>query len=1060
MLSMKRAQKSVSVLVVAVLVMALGLTFTGTAAAAGTMLFDQTFKNNTANGTGSVVLPATSTGVANAACLTAAGGTTAPLKTCPAGVNTDANGSGALSLSPATTNKVGGVFAATSVPTSQGLDVTFTINQYGGGGADGVAFALAAVDPTTPTAPANIGPTGGALGYTAFSTTAGLAHAYLGFGFDVYGNFSSSGYQGSGCTATNSDLNLVKNGTTPGQVLVRGPGNGTVGYCPLVGTGTTTSSGAAQAVVPLRGTTRANSSVPVQIVINSGTAGVTTSTGLTVAAESYLVAFTPVGGSQRTLTKRLPAMAPALVSASSWLDADGLPKQLAFGWVGSTGSVTDNHEITNVKVSSLGTVSQLAVSQVNYTPAAASTTTTLPNGSPISYVVSPSVAAGVSENGVVSVTETVPVGVTPLAASGTGWVCGAPSGQTIKCTNSGGPFAAGSSLPTVTVSAVVTGPTTGGGGVTQAVVQTSSVVTASSDTGLAGYSTTSSTGTNPATPTITALSPTSGSTAGGTAVTISGTNLTGVTSIRVGTDSELAGSGGTTLLKCAGAAAAGCFTVSGSTLVISSMPGHAAGAVTVKVINLGASGTGTYTYTSVPGTPVVTATAGITSATVTWSAPATGGSPITGYTVLGYLNGQAQAALSRSPAATVTTLTYTGLTAGGSYTFAVIANNANGSGTAGSSTAVVPYTVPGAPLSPSAVASSGQAVVSWAAPSSDGSSPITGYIVTPYLGTVAQTAQSFATADLSQTVTGLTPGSTYSFSVKAVNAAGTGAESAKTGTVTINALPTLALPTPVAGEVGAAYTNPAFSATGGTGPFSWTIDSGALPAGISLTTAGVLSGTPTTAGTATFTVKVTDSAAKTATQALTLTVAAAPVLDNPAPPVGQVGVAYSNQLVVKAGTGTGPFTWAVTTGSLPAGLTLGASTGLLAGTPTAAGNSSFTVRATDAQDQSASQALTITVTASPSLSFPRAARRPGGRCIHRSVGGDRRHRPVHLVDDRQPATRSHPQRLDGSALRDADRGGNLPVHRSGAGQQGAERFSGRLRHHRGITDADLHPCCR
>ena len=52
MLSMKRAQKSVSVLVVAVLVMALGLTFTGTAAAAGTMLFDQTFKNNTANGTG------------------------------------------------------------------------------------------------------------------------------------------------------------------------------------------------------------------------------------------------------------------------------------------------------------------------------------------------------------------------------------------------------------------------------------------------------------------------------------------------------------------------------------------------------------------------------------------------------------------------------------------------------------------------------------------------------------------------------------------------------------------------------------------------------------------------------------------------------------------------------------------------------------------------------------------------------------------------------------------------------------------------------------------------
>jgi len=314
----KRDRRPVGVLLVGSMAAALVLTVTGTAAAAGTVLFDQTFNNNTAAGTGAVVLPATASGAANAACLTATGNTsTGVLKSCPtstvsAPTVNDTPGSGVLSLTPAQAGKVGGVFAATSVPTSQGLDVTFNLNQYGaGGGADGIAFALSAVDPANPKSPANTGPNGGSLGYSAntVGSNKGLANAYLGVGFDVHGNFSNTQYQGSGCAPST----LVKTaGLVAGQVLVRGPGNLTAGYCPLAGTGTTAST-ANQTVVPLHAADRATSTVPVEILINPNPTTLTTGV-FTVAARSFLVAFTPIGGAQRTLTGSLPVMASRAAS--------------------------------------------------------------------------------------------------------------------------------------------------------------------------------------------------------------------------------------------------------------------------------------------------------------------------------------------------------------------------------------------------------------------------------------------------------------------------------------------------------------------------------------------------------------------------------------------------------------------------------------------------------------------------------------------------------------------------------------------------------------------------
>src|SRR5580700_4620874 len=158
-------------------------------AATGTVLFNQPFHDNTVDGTaGSLSLPTAPTGT-NAACLSAAGNATAnPVASCPTA--TDAQGSGKLRLTPATTTQEGGVFASTSVPTSQGLDVTFNSYQYGGNGADGIAFVLAAVNPANPLSPSIIGPSGGSLGYSAHGA-AGLSYGYMGIGIDAYGNFSN-----------------------------------------------------------------------------------------------------------------------------------------------------------------------------------------------------------------------------------------------------------------------------------------------------------------------------------------------------------------------------------------------------------------------------------------------------------------------------------------------------------------------------------------------------------------------------------------------------------------------------------------------------------------------------------------------------------------------------------------------------------------------------------------------------------------------------------------------------------------------------------------------------
>ncbi len=150
------------------------------------------------------------------------------------------------------------------------------------------------------------------------------------------------------------------------------------------------------------------------------------------------------------------------------------------------------------------------------------------------------------------------------------------------------------------------------------------------------------------------------------------------------------------------------------------------------------------------------------------------------------------------------------------------------------------------------------------------------------------------------------------------------------------------------------------AAAGGVTPYAWSLVTGTLPSGLSLNSStGVISGTPTAAGTSNFTVKVTDANSQTATQALSIVIATALTITTASLPSGTQNVAYSTTLA--AAGGVTPYAWSLMTGTLPSGLSLNSSTGVISGTPTAAGTSNFTVKVTDANSQTATQALNIVI---------------------------------------------------------------------------------------------------
>jgi len=161
------------------------------------------------------------------------------------------------------------------------------------------------------------------------------------------------------------------------------------------------------------------------------------------------------------------------------------------------------------------------------------------------------------------------------------------------------------------------------------------------------------------------------------------------------------------------------------------------------------------------------------------------------------------------------------------------------------------------------------------------------------------------------------------------------------------------------GKRGVAYSQ-TITATGGVAPYTWAVTAGSLPSGLSVNGAtGVLSGTPTDAGDFNFTVEVTDANSMTATKAFALHVVDAPMITTGVLPYGAIGLPYSKTLTAIGGVT--PYTWAVTAGSLPDGLSLGAATGVISGTPTAEGTFHFTVQVTDAASITGVKSFDLTI---------------------------------------------------------------------------------------------------
>jgi predicted RNA-binding protein with TRAM domain len=196
------------------------------------------------------------------------------------------------------------------------------------------------------------------------------------------------------------------------------------------------------------------------------------------------------------------------------------------------------------------------------------------------------------------------------------------------------------------------------------------------------------------------------------------------------------------------------------------------------------------TPSTVPDAPTgATATAGNHSASVSFTPGSDEGSTITSYTVTAAdstnaANGGQTASGASSP------ITVSGLTNGDSYTFTVTATNADGTGAAsGASNAVTPSTVPDAPTGATATAGNHSASVSFT-PGSDEGSTITSYTVTATDHTHAANGGETASGSGSPiTVSGLTNGDSYTFTVKATNANGTGSASAASNAVTPSTVP-------------------------------------------------------------------------------------------------------------------------------------------------------------------------------------------------------------------------------------------------------------------------------
>ncbi len=377
------------------------------------------------------------------------------------------------------------------------------------------------------------------------------------------------------------------------------------------------------------------------------------------------------------------------------------------------------------------------------------------------------------------------------------------------------------------------------------------------------------------------------------------------------------------------------------------------------------------TPVALPGAPTINSiTPGNTILAVNFTAGSPGGDPITSYQYS--LDG---GTTWTTASGTTSPIYISGLTNGTSYPVRLVAVSAAGAGATSNSVSATPYAAPNAPdpTTITAVAQGAGVLVSWAAPASNGA-PISNqtvngvsnsaYTVTAFNSAVGgtQIGSCSTSGALSCALTGLPGNATYYVSIQAGNAAGLSPRSSPRVAVSLPGITSAALG---GGDVNVAYSGSPV-ATGGTAPLVWSVSTGSLPAGLSLnTTTGAVTGTPTATGTSNFTLQVTDANNFVATQAESIVIASAPTISSAALGGGDLNVAYTGTPSVSGGTGA--YVWSVSTGSLPAGLSLNTSTGAVTGTPTATGTTAFTLKVVDSYGLQATQSESMTIVNVPAF---------------------------------------------------------------------------------------------
>ncbi|HEV2350977.1 MAG TPA: putative Ig domain-containing protein [Terriglobia bacterium] len=264
-----------------------------------------------------------------------------------------------------------------------------------------------------------------------------------------------------------------------------------------------------------------------------------------------------------------------------------------------------------------------------------------------------------------------------------------------------------------------------------------------------------------------------------------------------------------------------------------------------------------------------------------------------------------------------------------------------GTGSFGFSTTSIPGGTTGTPYSATLQASGGTSPYSWA---------LSG-------GTLPAGLTLSSTGVISGTPT--TSGS-YSFAVLLRDSAGHSATNPYSTSIAPGAPAPLTISTTAvpSGAAATAY-SATLAASGGTSPYSWSVSSGALPTGLTLSTGGVISGTPSASGSYSFTAQVNDSASHSASYTYSTSVAAPPIaISTTSVPGGTVNTSYITTLI--AAGGTSPYQWTVSSGALPAGLTL-SSAGVISGMPTTAGSYSFTAQVNDSASHSATSNYSTSV---------------------------------------------------------------------------------------------------